>query len=70
MVRSNFYENKVRILEMYNKFDIIFRIKGIHMRKICSKCGKTIEYNLTCTCRTYNTYNRNVSPEKCKFYSF
>ena len=39
------------------------------MKKICSKCGKTIEYNKTCTCRTNITYNRNISPEKRKFYS-
>ena len=39
------------------------------MKKICSKCGKTIEFNKTYTCRTSNSYNRNISPEKRKFYS-
>lgn len=39
------------------------------MKKICSKCGKAIEYNTICTCRTSNTYNRNIVPEKRKFYS-
>lgn len=39
------------------------------MKKICSKCGKAIEHNKTCNCRTSISYNRNISPEKCKFYS-
>jgi len=39
------------------------------MQKICSRCGKTIQYNTSCTCRTSITYNRNISPEKRKFYS-
>ena len=39
------------------------------MKKICSKCGKTIEYNSRSNCRTSTSYNRNISPEKRKFYS-
>ena len=39
------------------------------MKKIYSKCGKTIEYNKTCTCRNGIKFNRNISPEKRKFYS-
>ena len=39
------------------------------MRKICSKCSKTIEYNKTCPCRATITYRRNISSEKRKFYS-
>ena len=39
------------------------------MKKICSKCGMIIEYNKACTCRTSTSYNRNISPEKRKFYS-
>lgn len=39
------------------------------MKKICSKCGKTIEYNKTCTCRPNTSYNRTITPEKRKFYS-
>ena len=39
------------------------------MKKICSKCGKTIEYNKTCTCRVNSTYSRNIIPEKHNFYS-
>ena len=39
------------------------------MKKICSKCGKTIKYNTNCACRTNTIYNRNISPEKRKFYS-
>ena len=39
------------------------------MRKICSKCGKTIEYNRRCECMTSTSYSRNISLEKRKFYS-
>ena len=39
------------------------------MKKICSRCGKIIEYNKMCTCRISTSYNRNISPEKRKFYS-
>ena len=39
------------------------------MKKICSRCGKTVEYSKTCACRNGITYNRNVSEEKRKFYS-
>lgn len=39
------------------------------MKKIWNKCGKTIEYNITSTCRISTSYNRNISPEKRKFYS-
>ncbi len=39
------------------------------MKKIYSKCGKTIKYNKTCTCRNGIKFNTNISPEKRKFYS-
>ena len=39
------------------------------MQKICNKCGKTIKHNETCICRKNASYNRNISPEKRKFYS-
>lgn len=38
------------------------------MQKICNKCGKTIKHNETCICRKNTLYNRNISPEKRKFY--
>ncbi len=39
------------------------------MKKICSKCGKTIEYNKMYTGRTSTLYNRTTSHEKPIFYS-
>lgn len=39
------------------------------MKKICNRCGKTIDYSSRCECRDNITYNRTVSPEKRKFYS-
>jgi len=39
------------------------------MKKVCSKCGKTIEYSSNCTCGTSTLYKRNISLEKRKFYS-
>lgn len=39
------------------------------MKKICSKCGKTIKHSTICTCKTSTSYNRNISSEKRKFYS-
>lgn len=39
------------------------------MKKMCSKCGKTTEYNSRCECRTSTSYNTTISLEKRKFYS-
>ena len=39
------------------------------MKKICSKCGQAIKHNQICICRANTSNNRNVSPEKRKFYS-
>lgn len=38
------------------------------MKKICSRCGKTIAHNETCIYRTNISYNRTITPERRKFY--